>query len=99
MNQVETQEKLQELFNDEKFKNKFFSLKSAEEMSDELAKHEIDISAEELRKIYSLAKKKEAGELSDEELENVAGGFYGLLALGAAIAFGFDAGYAQSRCK
>jgi len=74
MNQVEMKEKVEELFKDEEYRKKFFALKSAEEMSDELAKHDIDVSAEELRKIYSLAKKKEAGELSDEELESISGG-------------------------
>jgi len=92
MNKTETQQKLQKLFNDEEFKNKFFSLKSAEDMSDELAKHDIDISAEELRKIYSLVKKKEAGELSDEELENVAGGFWPWLAGGLVIQCATTAG-------
>jgi len=91
MNQAEMTKRVEQLLNDEGFKNKFFALKSAEEMSDELAKHEIDLSAEDLRKVKQLLKKKEDGELTDEDLENVAGGFFSLpmiAAIGIACATG-----------
>jgi len=68
-------EKVENLMKDENYVKHLFSLGSAEEISKELEKEDIDISPDDLRKIYSLAKKKASGELTDAELEEVAGGF------------------------
>jgi len=78
---MEQNEKIQELLKDQEYVKKLISLGSAEKISKELEGKDVDLSPEELRKIYSLAKKKAAGELTDEELENVAGG----LGIGAVI--------------
>jgi len=100
MNQVEMQEKIEGLLKDEEFCKKFFALKTAEEMSDELAKHDIDATPEDLRRVKALLKKKADGELSDAELEGVAGGFVmclfyavmGMVVVGTAAAATVGAG-------
>lgn len=76
------QNKVLELAGNEEYMEHLLSLSSLEEMSNELAKEDVDLSPEELKKIGTVLKKKESGELTDEELEEVAGGFawvFGLL--------------------
>jgi len=69
------QNKIQELMSNEEYVKHLASLGSVEEISKELAKEDIDLSPDDLRKMGKLLKKKESGELTDEELEEVAGGF------------------------
>ncbi len=63
-----------ELFSDEQFVKKLFNLETPEEVQAVLADNDVEISVEEILKIRELLIKKENGELSDEELEEVAGG-------------------------
>jgi len=89
MQQNNLVEKINELVSDKEYVKHLMSLGSLEEMSKELEKKDIDLSPDELRKIGQLIKKKESGELTDEELEEVAGGFVGWLVaagiVGAAL--------------
>jgi len=68
-------EKLEDLIKDEDYVNHLLSLGSLEEVSKELKNEKgLNITSDELRRIVELTKKKADSELSEEELEEVAGG-------------------------
>lgn len=86
------EERIKELFSDEEYVKSLFELGSYEAASVKLAEDGVDVSPEELKKVVNLTMKMADGELSDEELENVAGGI-GVLA-GTLLAIGLLGGAA-----
>ena len=68
------EEKIREVFSDEKFVKSLMELETPEEVQKALAEKDIDLSVEDIKKIAELLQKKADGELSDDELESVAGG-------------------------
>ncbi len=68
------EQKIKELFSDEQFVKELFALETPEEVQAVLADNDVEISVEEILKIRELLIKKENGELSDEDLEEVSGG-------------------------
>lgn len=83
--------RVNELFSNEEYVKGLFELGSYEAASAKLAEDGVEVSADELRKCLDLARKKESGELSDEELEQAAGGFdllMGVLAAGVVSLLG-----------
>ena len=72
-------EKLTNLFKDEEFKKEAESLATMDDFQMAFQKHGIEMTEEEVVSIVSqIAKRKEEidnGEISEEDLENVAGGF------------------------
>ncbi|NPV91233.1 MAG: Nif11-like leader peptide family natural product precursor [Firmicutes bacterium] len=71
------QAKVQEVFSDEVFVKNLLALETPEEVQAALQKKGVDLTVEDIVKIRDLiAKKQNAGELSDEDLEGVAGGTF-----------------------
>lgn len=70
--------KIKELFKNEVFVNDLFESKTYEEAQAKLADNGVELSVEDIKKLVELIKKKQAGELSDAELESVAGGLFGV---------------------
>lgn len=68
------EQKIKELFSDEQFVKELLDLETPEEVQAVLADNDVDFSIEDIIKLKELLIKKEADELSDEELEEVAGG-------------------------
>ncbi len=68
------EQEINELFSDEQFVKELFALETPEEIQAVLTNKDIDITIEDISELKELLTKKEAGELSDEELEDVAGG-------------------------
>ncbi|QGT99853.1 hypothetical protein SYNTR_1260 [Candidatus Syntrophocurvum alkaliphilum] len=61
--------------NDQEFKDKIFSLESAEEVQAVLKEEGFDLTVDEILQARdAFVKEVEQGELSDESLEDVAGG-------------------------
>jgi lactobin A/cerein 7B family class IIb bacteriocin len=96
------QEKLQEVFSNEDFVKELLSKETPEEVQEMLAEKEIDITIEEIKETRKILIKKaeqqtaEGEELTDDDLEDVAGGiapllavalWYGACAIGFAIMF------------
>ncbi|NPV91234.1 MAG: Nif11-like leader peptide family natural product precursor [Firmicutes bacterium] len=72
------QAKIQEVFSDEAFVKNLLVMETPEEVQEALQKKGVDLTVEDIVKIRDLiAKKQNAGELSDEDLEGVAGGTVG----------------------
>ncbi|NPV91235.1 MAG: Nif11-like leader peptide family natural product precursor [Firmicutes bacterium] len=89
--------KVQEVFGDEAFVKDLLALETPEEVQAELQKKGLDFTVEDIVKAKdAIAKKRDAGEeLSDEDLEGVAGGaageFVDELIIGAgAVISGFS---------
>ena len=79
------EERMKEIFADEEFVKKFFGKENPEEAQALLAEKDIDVSIEELVAIKDIIVKKmqseengESAELTEEELEDVAGGYLGI---------------------
>lgn len=68
------EDRIKELFSNEEFVKDLFGSKSYEEAQAKLAAKDLVVSVEELKKCRELLIKKQAGELSDDELEEVSGG-------------------------
>lgn len=73
--QEEMNKKIKRLIEDKEYMKHLLSLESVEEISKELEKVDVNLSLEDLKKIYALTKKMKSSELTDAELEEVAGGF------------------------
>ena len=87
------EERIKEVFSDEAFVKELLSRKTPEEAQELLAEKDIDVSIEELVKLKDLiiaklqaAESGESAELTEEELEDVAGGVIPTL-----VFFGFFA--------
>lgn len=62
------------LFSDENYVKALFETGSYEAAVDKLKEDGVEVSVEELKKAVDLANKKAQGELTDEDLEEIAGG-------------------------
>lgn len=71
---TEQLEKLKEYLSDENNAKALLALETTAEVQKKLAENGIDISEADIERIKALAAKREDGELSEEDLENVAGG-------------------------
>ena len=87
------EEKIKEVFSDEKFVKSLMELETPEEVQKALAEKDIDLSIDEIKKVAELLQKKAEGELSDANLENVAGGSITGLVVFMGICTGAGAGY------
>ena len=72
MNREELKEKLNELLEDPQFVDALSTTKSAEDMARLLGEYGVNVTAEELESL--VASVPATGELSEEDLEAVAGG-------------------------
>lgn len=81
------EDRIKELFSNEDFVKELFGSKSYEEAQAMFADKDVDVSVDELKKVVELFKKKHDGSLSDEDLEQVAGGlgFFGAWLISAGI--------------
>ena len=70
-------QRIQEVFSDEAFVQKLFSLETPEEAQAALKEKGVEVSVEELSHLrdFIVANVNEHGELSLDALDNVAGGF------------------------
>ena len=80
---------MKEIFSDEAFVKSLFALETAEEVHAALKEKDVELSVEEINEIHDNLLKcvDENGELSLEQLENVAGGsvIVGVLGLATAV--------------
>ena len=79
------EERIKEVFADEEFVKELFSKETPEEAQALLAEKDIDVSIEELVKLKDLvvaklqaAENSESAELTEADLEDVAGGTFGI---------------------
>ncbi len=86
MNNQEIVAKVQALMQDEQFKEKLANAESLDEMAGFFRDEGIEVTGADLEAALEASKNGE--ELSEESLENVAGGFSGILAAGAIIFIG-----------
>lgn len=92
-NEVMTQ--LDKLFEDDSFNQSVADATSAEEIRELFSQKNVDLSEEDAEKILSqLSEIKNGNTLTEEELDQVAGGFLGWAAL---VASGVIAGYITFR--
>ena len=86
------EEKIKEVFSDEAFVKELFSKETPEEVQAMLEDKDIELSIDEIVKLKELLEKKVENpdaELSDEDLEDVAGGCYGIVVVACfAVVFG-----------
>lgn len=66
--------RIKDLFSDENYVKALFETGSYESAVDKLKEDGVEVSADELKKAVALARKKAQGELTDEDLEEIAGG-------------------------
>lgn len=97
-----SEQQIQELFSDEAFVTSILEMETPEEVQAALADKGLELSLEEISSIQNTLNTNE-GELSEDELENVAGGIAittvicGLIIGGAAASGGFNLGKAVHR--
>ena len=79
------EERIKEIFADEEFVKELFSKETPEEAQALLAEKDIDVSIEELVKLKDIivaklqaAENSESAELTEADLEDVAGGTFGI---------------------
>ena len=86
------EERIKEVFSDEAFVKELFSKETPEEVQAMLEDKDIELSIDEIVKLKELLEKKVENpdaELSDEDLEDVAGGCYGIVVVACfAVVFG-----------
>lgn len=94
---TEIQKKIEELFKNEMFCDKFFdNIDNAVEIKQLFTENEIDLSGEDIAQLIDLTKKsiakQENGELAEDELDAVSGGIVGYIIAGVAgaIFFGYQ---------
>ncbi len=83
------EERIKELFSDEAFVKEVLALETPEEVQAAFAEKDVDLSVAEIQKAYEILSEHEGEELSEEDLEQVAGGeLIVLLAVALACALG-----------
>ena len=87
------EEKIREVFSDEGFVKELFSKETPEEVQALLAANDIELSIDEIVKLREILEKKlqqeENGEeISDDDLEDVSGGVFDLIAIGTVLFLG-----------
>ena len=73
-----TEEKFNELLNDQAFRDEMNNAATLEDTAKVMQQHGIQVTPEELQEI--MAKMESESELSESELDDVAGGFWGTYA-------------------
>ena len=66
---------INEIFSDEAFLKSLSEMETAEEVQAALKEKGLDLSIDDILKIQKTLTSQENGELSEDEMENVAGGF------------------------
>ena len=66
---------IKEIFSDEAFLKSLSEMENAEEVQAALKEKGLDLSIDDILKIQKTLTSQENGELSEDEMENVAGGF------------------------
>ena len=66
---------IKEIFSDEAFLKSLSEMETAEEVQAALKEKGLDLSIDDILKIQKTLTSQENGELSEDEMENVAGGF------------------------
>lgn len=66
---------IKEVFSDREFVESLLELETAEEVQAALKEKNLDLSVEDIENIQKALITQESSELSEEEMENVAGGF------------------------
>lgn len=103
---MDKNQKLAELFESEQFKEEASKIQTAEELQALFAEHGVDLTMDEVINLCAaIAAQMGEAELSEEDLENVAGGFgivtVGLICLGVAciggLAVGIYNGYRDAK--
>lgn len=67
-------EKIKEVFSDDSFVASLMEMETAEDVQAALLEKEIDISLDEIASIRRVLSEQDDGEISDDDLEDVAGG-------------------------
>ena len=70
-------ERMDEIFKDDKYVETLLAMETPEEMQNALAEKGVEVSLEEVVQAKNLVSQYQAGELTEEELEKVAGGISG----------------------
>ncbi len=78
------EQRIKELLADEEFVKELVALETPEEVQAMLEEYDIEVTTEEIQQIHDFLVEHEGEELSEEDLENVAGGF-GLIILALII--------------
>ena len=103
---MEKNQKLTKLFESEQFKEEASKIQTAEELQSLFAEHGVDLTMEEVIDLCAaIAAQMGEAELSEEDLENVAGGIglvtVGLICLGVGciggLAVGIYNGYRDAK--
>lgn len=77
---------IKEVFSDKEFVESLLGLETPEEVQAALKAKDLDLSIEEIESIQKALTAQESNELSEEEMENVAGGFAITAGIVSAIA-------------
>ena len=77
---------IKEIFSDEAFLKSLAEMETAEEVQAALKEKGLDLSIDDILKIQKTLTSQENGELSEDEMENVAGGFAITAGIVSAIA-------------
>ncbi len=92
------EQRIQELANDKAFVEMVLALETPEEVQAAFEEKDVELSIAEIQKVYEVLSKHEGEELTEEDLENVAGGelfvvFMVCLLTGIGLAGGTAGGY------
>lgn len=77
---------IKEVFSDKEFVESLLGMETAEEVQAALKEKDLDLSIEDIKGIQKALTAQETNELSEEEMENVAGGFVITAGIVSAIA-------------
>ncbi len=70
----EKAQKLQEIFQDEEFNKTLFAMETSEEVQAALKERGLELTIDEIKAIAEAIKAAQEGELTEDNLEDVAGG-------------------------
>ncbi len=90
------EERIKELFAKEEFVTELMEKETPEEAQELFLKYDIDVSATELEQAYKILSEHAGEELTEEDLENIAGGCAVLGAVVMFLVIGLSAGAAGS---